>query len=172
MAYTSPTTWTAGQLITANDLNTQLRDNMIALKDPNSASYDFNEASDYTTTSTTFANIDATAGKGSLSITLAVQADVFIWFHGLFGNSSTGVICLDVTMDGTRIGGDDGMIAGPGVAQAIPLSFFRIKTAVAAGSHTFNIQWKISSGTATLYAGAGTGGSHDLHPEFGVREMS
>jgi hypothetical protein len=172
LAFTTPATFTAGQLITANDLNTQLRDNLIALKDPNSANYELNESADYTTTQATFVNVDGTAGKLSLSITLAVQADVMIWFHGLINNSSTGVICLDVAMDGARIGGDDGLIAGPGVAQSIPFSFFHMKTAVPAGSHTFNLQWKISTGTATLYAGAGTGSSHDLHPQFAVREMS
>ena len=31
MAYTSPATWTGGQLVSATDLNTQLRDNMLFL---------------------------------------------------------------------------------------------------------------------------------------------
>ena len=31
MAWTSPITWTAGQLVTAADLNTHVRDNLIAL---------------------------------------------------------------------------------------------------------------------------------------------
>jgi hypothetical protein len=173
MAYTAPATFSAGQLVTATDLNTQVRDNLIALKDPNSAHYELNESVDYTTTSTAFVNIDATAGKLSLSITLAVVADVFIFFTGAVENSGGNRINFDVTMDGTRIAGDDGlMVMTVGVALATPVYFTLMKTAVSAAAHTFNLQWKTSAGTATMYAGAGTSNQRDIHPQFIVREMS
>jgi hypothetical protein len=174
MAFTAPSTFTAGQLITANDLNTQLRDNLIALKDPNSASYILNESSDYATTSNAFVNVDATAGKLSLSITLAVQADVFIFFTGSVESSAAARANFDIAMDGTRIGGDDGLlIVGMNTINlSMPVSLTFLKTAVPAGSHTFNLQWKTNTGTLTMYAGAGTANQRDIHPQFIVREMS
>ncbi|MEO1163712.1 MAG: hypothetical protein AAFV98_08020 [Chloroflexota bacterium] len=65
MAWTQPKTWSNEPLV-ASDLNTHLRDNMEALKEPPSANYELDETSDYTTTSTTFVDVDST----NLSLTL------------------------------------------------------------------------------------------------------
>ena len=52
MAWTAPKTWADDELVTANVMNTHIRDNLNALKTPPSDHYKLNEASDYTTTST------------------------------------------------------------------------------------------------------------------------
>jgi hypothetical protein len=173
MSWTQPKTWTNEPLV-AGDLNTHLRDNLEALKEPPTASYVLNESSDYSTTSTSFGNVDGT--KLSLTITTS-GGDVLIGFYGTFkpGNNAN-IGYLDVEMDGLRIGGDDGLIAVERAATGatpnrLPISFVRLVTGLAAGSHTFKLQWKVNGGTGELYAGAGTLGT-DLHPQFWVREVS
>jgi hypothetical protein len=173
MGWTEPKTWTAEPLV-ATDLNTHLRDNLNELKDPPTAHYELNESADYSTTSTTFVNVDGT--KLSLTITTS-GGDVMVAFHGYVRPGNNGdQLYLDVEMDGARIGGDDGIIAAMRAASGstptrIPMSFVRLITGLAAGSHTFKLQWKVSAGTGELYAGAGTSGA-DLHPQFWVREVS
>lgn len=167
MAWTQPKTWSSEPL-TSSDLNTHLRDNLEELKDPPSGDYTLNEVSDYTTTSTTFVDVDAT----NLSVTLTTNGgDVFVFFAPLVGLGSSQVVFFDLDVDGTGLGGDDGIVAAvpSGVGIAIPV--MAMITGLAAGSHTIKLQWKVSGGTATLYAGAGTSNG-DVHPQFIVREMS
>lgn len=168
MSWTTPKTWVNSEPLTADDLNTHLRDNLNALHAPPTASYQLNEAANYTTTSTTFVDVDATVGKLSLTIT-TTGGDVMIGFYGYAAaTGNTGF--FDVEMDGTRIGGDDGLAVF--YISIATTSFVILKTGVSAGSHTFKLQWKVASGgTATLYAGAGTLGA-DVHPQFWVREVS
>jgi hypothetical protein len=52
-----------------------------------------------------------------------------------------------------------------------PIAFVYLKTSIAAGTHTINLQWKTNASTATLLAGAGTGTTRDIHPQFGIREV-
>lgn len=171
MAYTQPTTRNTGDSITASVWNTDIVDNIIALKNPPSAQYTANEAANWTTTSTSFVDVDGT--DLSLAIT-TTGGDVMIGFHGNV-SSLNNYVWFDVTMDGTRIGTDDGFMGIYATSSTnimvSPVSFVRLVTNVAAGSHTFKLQWKASAGTITLYAGAGTANG-DVHPQFWVREVS
>jgi hypothetical protein len=173
MSWTEPKTWTNEPLV-AGDLNTHLRDNLEALKEPPTAHYELNESADYSVTSTSFVNVDGT----KLSLTISTSGgDVMLAFHGFVrAGTNSDTLYFDVEMDGARIGGDDGIIAAMraasgGTPTRIPVSFVRLVTSLAAGSHTFKLQWKVSGGTGELYAGAGTSGV-DLHPQFWVREVS
>jgi hypothetical protein len=170
MAYTTPKTWSNEPLV-VSDLNTHLRDNLDAIKDPPSANYELNESADYTTTSTSFADIDATEGKLQLTITTN-GGDVMVHFHGSFNANGNVRVYLDIDVDGTRNGGDDGIVFNfieLNARQAI--SFTRLITGLSDGSHTFKLQWKVSANTATLHAGAGVSVS-DVHPQFWAREVS
>lgn len=166
MSWTTPKTWTSEPL-TSLDLNTQLRDNLEALKDPPTASYTLNETSNYTTTSTAFVDIDAT--RLALTITTS-GGDVMAHFHGVIG-AAAGRVNLDLDVDGVRHAGDDGLTRLDTITA--PVSFTRLIRGLSAGTHTFRLQWRVSSGAnATLYAGAGTAPQFDLHPQFWVREVS
>lgn len=166
MAWTTPKTWATDELVTASNLNTHLRDNLNALKSPPSAAYTLNEAADFTTTSTSF--VDVSASKLALTITTA-GGDVLVHFDGRLG--ATARVYLDVAVDGTRLAGDDGITANGDSGTAESISFTRLITGLSAGAHTFKLQWKVNTGTGTLYAGAGTS-ALDLHPQFWVREVS
>jgi hypothetical protein len=167
--WTAPRSWSVGELVTAALLNAHLRDNLDFLKTPPTASYILNESADYTTTSTSFVSVDNT--KLSLAITTA-GGDVLVGFSGVITGSTNLNAFFDVEVDGVRIAGDDGLIVnGAASGGRYTVTFFRLITGLSAGVHTFKLQWRTSTGTLTLYAGAGTG-SGDVHPQFFVREVS
>jgi hypothetical protein len=165
MSWTQPKTWTSEPL-TSTDLNTHLRDNLEILKDPPSDDYTLNQGADYGTTGTSFANVDGT----NLSLTITTGGgDVIVHFDGYLLNA-TGYVALDISIDGVRHFGDDGICRIIANSQG-PISFTRLITGLAAGSHTFNLMWKVNAGTAVMYAGAGTA-NFDIHPQFWGREVS
>jgi hypothetical protein len=157
--WSSPRSWSVGELVSASLLNSHLRDNLEFLKGPPTALYILNESSDYTTTSTSFVNVDGT----KLSL---------IGFCGCVLESA-GTLFFDVEVDAVRTGGDDGLcVVTPTTAsQRLNASFFKLIQGLSAGVHTFKLQWKVTAGTATLLAGSGTSNG-DIHPQFFVREVS
>lgn len=177
MAWTTPKTWTTGEPLTAGDLNTHLRDNLEALRQPPTAHYEPDETSDYSTTSGTFVDVDST----NLALTITTNGgDVLVGFHGsaggVAGSGGMRYLQFDVEVDSERVAGDDGIVAlgVPGSSTVIsPISFARLVTGLAPGGHTFKLQWRRNNTglTGTLYAGAGTSGL-DVHPQFWVQEVS
>ncbi|MBZ0280169.1 MAG: hypothetical protein K8L97_05480 [Anaerolineae bacterium] len=168
--WSTPKTWNTGEPLTAADLNAHLRDNLEYLKDKPSNSYLANELSDYSTTSTSFVNIDAT--RFSFNLTTKGE-DVLIGFFGSFNqNNASHAIYLDVLVDSNRLGNDDGLLVFYPNSTAVRgvMSFVYLLRGLAAGAHTIRLQWKVSGGTVTLHAGAGTA-SYDVHPEFWVKEI-
>ncbi|HVO70081.1 MAG TPA: hypothetical protein VMT24_08550 [Aggregatilineaceae bacterium] len=173
MAWTTPKTWNVDELLTAANLNTHLRDNLNALKAPPTDHYECDEASEYTTTSTSFVDVDGT----NLALTITTSGgDVLVHFHASVVHTNNGKIFFDMTLDGSRISRDDGFLggyvsnAGAGNTASSWMSFTRLVTGVAAGEHTFVLQWRTTASTAKLFAGATTG--QDVHPQFWAREVS
>lgn len=163
--WTTPKTWSTGEALSASDMNTHIRDNLGALKAPPTAVYTCDEVSDYVTSQTTFVDVDAS----NLTLTITTTGgDVMVGFHGhIYANG--GICHLDVEVDGTREGGDDGItVVYSNYRQAV--SFTRLITNLDAGTHTFKLQWKVTAGSAALYAGAGTA-NLNVHPQFWVREI-
>lgn len=170
MAWTSPKTWSVGEVLTASDMNTYVRDNLNALKAPPSDNYEANEGANYTTSSATFADVDGT--NLSLSIT-TTGGDIMIGFVGTLLHTAGNKIFFTVDIGGTDVAADDG-IAGCTPANVVSdtsLSFVWLATSQAAGAKTIKLQWKTPAATATLYAGAGTSNG-DVHPQFWCREVS
>ena len=153
MPWTTPPTFTPGQVVTATDLNSYLRDNPSYLLGRPSSVIRRNNGSDYTTTSTSFVDIDAT----NLAITFAVSGTaVLITFAGALRiAAATNQADFDVTVDGVRYGlGANGLISMnlPNASVDNLVSFSVLVTGLAAGSHTFKVQWKVSGSTLTLRA--------------------
>jgi hypothetical protein len=163
-----------GEIPTAAIFNTHVRDNLDALKNPPTAAYNVNEVADYSTSSASFVDIDAT--DLALAIT-TTGGDILVGFVGsllITGGTPSGGVYFDVALDGTRKGGDDGICAASNFRtdETVPVSFAYLIRSVPAGAHTLRLQWRTgTSTTATLYAGAGTAG-RDLHPQFWIREVS
>ncbi len=167
--WTPPATWTVNQLVTAGDLNEQVRDNMEWLKNPPMGFRKLDEGADYSTTSTSFVIADILVGA-TLDV---VGGNVLVGFSGTVEVTGTNLVYLDVVRAGAgRVGGDDGIVVcrRQTSGSLYPCSFTYLITGVPAGSQTFRLMWKVSGGTATLYAGAGTS-SFDVHPMFWAREV-
>lgn len=175
----SPKDWQTGAVVTAAEMNTYISNNLLALKNRVSAQYRLAEAADYSTTSTSFVDVDATR----LALTLETTGGhLLVGFHGCMKAVGFGVY-FDVDIDGTRVGGDDGIIMTDPQSTygAQSISFVRLVTGIEAGSHTVKLQWKKATATSnavTLFAGGSTYISTGtyvvegmLHPQFWVLEV-
>ena len=179
--WTPPITWTAS-LVTVAQFREQIRDNQEYLFDPANDSIDYDEGTDKTTTSASFQAVDTGGGTDLRLSADTYGEDVAVSFHGFCSLINSGAnaagLYFNVIVDGsTQVLSDDGLQAayGTSVAAAIyfPVSFRLVVPGLAAGTHTFDLQWKVtaSSGTSTgtLYAGAGTT-RLDTRPQFDVRK--
>lgn len=172
MPFTNPKTWT-NAAVYRDELNTYLRDNLDALKNPPTAVYEsIGRSTDFSTTSTSFTDVGAemeltitTTGDGA-----GGNGDVFVWLLGALYSSTAIRIYFRVLMDGAVQNADDGLLVSEGTGLR-PISFLIPIRGIAAGSHSFKLQWKVSSGTGVLCANAGTS-TRDIKAQFGVREAS
>lgn len=174
MAWTTPKTWT-NTGVSRGELNTHLRDNLLALKYPPCAVYAIQESSDYSTTSTSFADINATEGKFQHTITTTGDGnggngDVLVTLNATLYSATSIRIYLRILMDGAVQNADDGFFVSEDSGMR-PASFQVLIRNVTPGSHIFKLQWKVSSSTGFLQANAGTSG-RDIKGQFWVREAS
>ena len=151
MAWTTPKTW-ASEPLTSLDLNTYVRDNQNYLKgrvDATAKQY-VRTATNYTTTSTTLVDVDAT----NLAHTITTDGeDVLVTLAGYANiNSTGGRMTLAVDIDGTPY--TILYLRSTASGADFNVSFSYLFTGLTAASHTFKLQWKMSSDTGTLYAGA------------------
>jgi hypothetical protein len=124
-------------------------------------------AGNYTTTSGTFVDVDAT--NLALTITtLARRVRISLVASGLI-NTVNAFLYVDVDLDGARLGGDNGIIIqredSAATSRYRNMSFSWITDVLTAASHTFKLQWKVSAGTGTL-----VGSSADSVLQFSVEE--
>lgn len=174
MTYANITDVALGDLIDETTFN-QILANLRALYAPASVHVEINNGSDYTTTGTSFADVDSANLK--ITLTLDAASDVLVSFHGLVTlSASLQSVLFDVTDNGVRVSTDDGITGlrsgsnGPNATGVQGVSFVRLLPGLAAGSHEFRLQWRVSTGTGTLYAGAGTSGV-DVHPQFWAAKL-
>lgn len=109
---------------------------------------------DITTSSTAF--VDATG----LTVTLTTGARKcrIAFFCNLQNNTAAAAVCVDVAVDGTRLGQTYGLALQSGSAgDAGPGTFVVDTDALTAGSHTIKIQWRVDNGASTgkMFASAG-----------------
>lgn len=157
----APTAPAAGKkrlYIDSSDHHLKTKDSASAIVDLQAAAASYasdvkvqTSGTDYTTTSGTYADIDAT----NLSSTITTGAHrvkiafTFTWQH----SSTANTINIDLLADGSSVTG-----LGNGFAQLRPvrnsentsLTLVYITAAQTAASHTFKLQWKTNGGTATI----------------------
>lgn len=181
--WTPPITWSA-TLTTVTQFREQIRDNQEYLFDPANDSIDYDEGTDKTTTTTGFQAVDT---GGGTDLRLSVDSygeDIAVSFTGFASlvnsGANAGGLYFNVLIDGTTSAvADDGIQAAyaASLASAIyfPVRFRVIITGLAAGTHTFDLTWKVSASggttTGTLYAGAGTT-RLDTRPQMDARKAA
>lgn len=171
--WTTPATWSNSVLVGATDLNTHVRDNMDYLFTRPRTVSNSNAAADVTTTSTSFTDVDGAGSEFTISVATN-GGRLMIGFTGsmnISGGSTAYRGYLDVDVDGTRLGGDDGLMLFYYPYNG-NVSFVVVTGVLSVATHTVKLQWKTSNAanTVTCYMGAGTA-SADLHPQFWAIEV-
>lgn len=167
MSWTTPKTWTTEPL-TSLDLNTHLRDNLNALKEPPTA-VAVSPDSDYSTSSTVF--VPVSTANYTLSLTTQ-GGDVLVGFSGSFAHSVNGTAFFNLELNGTLVVADDGLLFVQSLTNAIAnVTFTQLLTNVPAGNNSIKLMWKTNTPTAFLYAGGLPPGSGKVHSQFWAREI-
>ena len=153
MAYSVLPTVSAGETISSTDWGNVVKANIEALKDPPSAIYDGGTLT-HTTTSSTFADVDAVNLKLSVTIT---GDTVLIGFVGECSSaSSASTLGLDITVDGVSVTGGAGVIRSHYLqtGETENVSFVWRETGLVAGKKEFRLQFRRAglSGTVKLYS--------------------
>lgn len=145
MAWTTPKTWTNEPLV-ASDLNTHLRDNLEALKNP--PSYSYQSASGYSTTSTTPVLVDSS--NMNETITLESVRNVLVGFNGTVANTGSNHVFFALQRNGGNI--MQGTVTGGGAGVFRHLALEVLLEDLPIGTHTFAIKWWVSANTGALSA--------------------
>ncbi len=169
MAWTVPMTWVANNALTAAQLNTHLRDNLlecttakatqasqifvgqsryrIAARTPTVASVSTAE------TCTTGDWVDlATPGP---SVTVVTGTKALIWYSALMSNTGTASgnnITFEISGDTEREPQYSTSIRFDGITAGDPMSYsgFDMLTTLTPGTNTFTLKYRRGSGTATF----------------------
>ncbi len=151
MAWTTPKTWTTGDLVTAVDLNTHLRDNFNALKGVPSIAANFSTTT--WTTSTAFVDI---ASAFNLNITVSEGSRLLVCMWGSWSAGALGYTSyLDLLIDSTRVGhSTDGLqqlnVSNYGEQYIIPFSILYVSSALTAGTHTIKPQYRTENSSSSV----------------------
>lgn len=159
MAWTSPKTWAVGDVLSASDMNTYVRDNAIYLLSGRVQSYQ-RSAGSYTTTSATLVDVDST----NLSFTKTfVSTKVLAIFTGAYANTSISV----ANFIGINVDGTDYETEWVDAIASIPYGFtVAVFPTLSLASHTIKARFRTASGTLTIY-GTGANQSAMIVAEIG-----
>lgn len=128
-----------------------------------------NEVSDYTTTSTSFVDVDAT----DLSVEVTTNGgDILVFVAATLKQSGTNRVYFELDVNGSPVATEDGVMMWRSASSSavIVMVCMRLLRGLSADTYTIKLQWKVDAGTATMYAGAGTSGL-DVHPQMIALEV-
>jgi len=155
------TTWTAMNDLAYEDVVTEgdmdaIRGNILYLLDPAAqATVQRNNTTAYTTTSTNFVDVDGTYLAHTIT---TAGGPVLALVSCTVQSSGAYYTYLDIDVDGTRhasaFGG--GILMYKHTTTYARPHNLAVLIDVAAGEHTFTLQWKVSAGTASMYSDSST----------------
>jgi hypothetical protein len=168
VAWTRPKTWSSEPL-TSLDLNTYMRDNQTYLKDrlDNSISRVISADSNFTTSSSTWVDVDSAA----LALTLdTLGGAVFVGYAGNVRVNRDNYRCyFNLAVDGADHFAGDGFTQYHSGSQdndrLKPLCFVLLIPDLAAGRHSFVLRWKTQSGSVSRMDVT------RLYPQFWAKEI-
>ncbi len=146
-AWTAPSTWTNGTVVTDVMLNAQIRDNMLWLGGTAGAITQSVFASSATTETTT-SNSGVTMTAPSAAIT-TVGGDVLLYGGGSFANSSAGAInSLYIFIDGA-LNGPMALWTQAGSNAFASITVVWKPSTPSSAPHTYALGWATTAGTLT-----------------------
>jgi hypothetical protein len=151
MPWTTPATWVTNYVMTASDLNTYLRDNPnYLLTQRPTAEILKSGSANYSTTSTTYVDVDSTNIKVSIT---PVSTRALVWAQFQWTTSSQPA-WFDIYCDVLNArGGAATFGLGGGFGGFGGLTLVHIFTGLTPGVlTTFKLQWRVNSGgTGSIY---------------------
>lgn len=151
MGWTTPRTWADNDLVNATIMNTHVRDqlNYLLNERPFGDGYDASGGAGYTTTSASDVLVNAALQK-TLVLTSTRVLFLFLGSVTVTGaNTVIGSLYVDGVLNREVFRTTTGVVTPP---QAV-LSAALI-SGLTVGSRTFDIRWRVTAGTGTLYRGA------------------
>jgi hypothetical protein len=153
--WTTPRTWMTGELVTADDLNTELRDNLLFLRGAGAMQAVQRDVT-YTISAPTpgvptpWLDVDA----DDLTLTVTTTGGHILLGANLVAYSdhaSNGPMQLDIARDGTRIGGDHGLAHVSTTLQSdyyvyqnpVYVHLSALQVGLPAGTYEFRLQWRV-----------------------------
>lgn len=148
MTWTTPTTRSVSELITAAVWNTDLVDNLLYLYSRPAASYTGVAGGNYTVTSTSYVALDAT----NLKLTLTTSSGRVLVGVIMNASGSASLVAgfrvnVDAGASYAYWGDSHQVFTTPNVISFAPL----LLTGLSAASHTFQLEVKVNSYTMTIY---------------------
>lgn len=153
--WTTMNNLTTGDLVTEADMDA-IRSNIEYLHAANHDLVEHVEGTSYTTTSTTFVDVDAADLAQTLTTT---GGNVLVLCTLVVSHPTAGArVEFDLEVDGARQGQDFGLayVYGSAITTQQPVALALVADGLSAAAHTFKLQWRVSGGTATLYSTSGT----------------
>lgn len=148
--WTDPRTWVDLDLVTAADLNEQVRDNLLWLKERPIANESDFDGTFFNTTSSTWQDTGADAALTTTGGRVLVVA-----FGGVYVGGSSTAAHLTLYQDGSNVGNaTEGMMQARNPANALysPFAIVYITPAApTAAAHTWKLYMKSSDNAANVY---------------------
>jgi hypothetical protein len=173
--WTAPKTWVENEILTYEDMNTYVRDNMLYLFERPADEYTLDGGTNYTTVSLTPVDVDAI----NLNLQIIVSggpAHVAVHFHGVFSMSVANHVYLDLAVNGVREAGNKGIVGWKpfNVGQRNPINFTRLlggAGGLAVGTYNIKLQWWVGAGTATLYNNDVSSAANQFVSQFWAHQL-
>jgi hypothetical protein len=148
MAWTTPASYVAANVLGAANLNTYLRDNTTFLLN-GKAVYSNAVIATLSSTSTSFVDVSATHAQFSMNITSG-RAAVMFFFHPYlsFSSAGTGNYGIFRVMCDATAAAASAYWQNTAFQQVAAVGVF---TSLSVGTHTFKMQWQLVTGTGTGY---------------------
>lgn len=150
MAWTTPKTWTVGEIVTAAMLNTHVRDNFVDLDSrarPTSAMTDVVES----TTSTSYVNLTTTGP--SVTVVTGVSAIVIVSSEMSPATTTVGAFMgFAITGATTRAASDRDALRFDTGTSAFHGSSAILATGLTAGANTFTAKYRVSSADSVTFS--------------------
>lgn len=151
MAWTTPRTWTTGEVVTAAIMNTHVRDNLDDLDRRTTLSGN-TIATAETTTSTAYA--DLTTSGPAVTVTVGANGRALVALYASAANTAdTGAVFMSFAVSGaTTIAAGDGFALAyspPSAGTGMRASVVSLRSGLNSGSNTFTAKYRVVSGTGS-----------------------
>jgi hypothetical protein len=158
--------------VTVAQFNQQIRDNLLALKNP--PTQVASPSDNYTTSSTTFVDVDTDDFRCDVTLAGTVA---LVWFVCAVQHTDTnGSINFNISVDNVDQYGDDGIFGVRPMdfttSHRTPVTIVHRLTGITPGTRTFRMRWKTSGATATLLSHGASINGGNFYTQFGVTELT